>query len=118
MKSPSGGRSPSSSGWGTKTPHLANAVAISERDLVSALELEDRACLVRGRDFEAKSFDDLARLRDLGGIRLGQLAGADPQRVLEADPHVAAHRGRHRGDRHLIAARSQHRPMIVLAPEQ
>ena len=42
----------------------------------------------------------------------------DPERILKTDAHVAAHRGRHGGDRHLVAAGAQHRPAIVLAPEQ
>ena len=57
-------------------------------------------------------------LGDLLGVRLGELAGADPERVLQADADVAAHRGRHRGDRHLVAPGAEHRPVIVLVAEQ
>src|SRR3954454_3625880 len=71
---------------------------------VAALELQDLAGLVRGRDLEAEALDDLARLHDLLGVRFRELAGPDPERVLETDAHVAAHRGRHGGDRQLVAA--------------
>ena len=52
------------------------------------------------------------------GVRLGELAGADPERVLQPDAHIAAHRGRHRGDLHLVAPRAEHGPVIILAAEQ
>src|SRR5947207_8097598 len=85
---------------------------------VPALEHQDFARLIRRRDFQSQPLDDLARLGDLRGIRLGELAGADPQRVLKADAYVAAHRGCHRGDLHLVAARAEHGPVIILAAEE
>src|SRR6516165_10967984 len=59
---------------------------ILERDLVGALEREDLARLVGRGDLEPQPFEDLARHADLVGIGGGELALADPQRVLEADP--------------------------------
>src|SRR3954471_8845828 len=79
------------------------AVRRSKIHAVAALELQDLAGLVRGRDLEAEALDDLARLHDLRRVRFGELAGPDPERVLEPDAHVAAHRGRHGGDRQLVA---------------
>src|ERR1700723_3238546 len=53
----------------------------SESDLVAAFQRQDLPRLVGRRDLQAKSFDDLANLRHLIGIRLRELAGADPQAV-------------------------------------
>src|ERR1700730_433794 len=83
-----------------------------QRHLVSALELEDRTRVIGARDFETKSLDDLPDFCDLRGVRFGELSRSEPQRILKANTHVATHRGRHRGDGHLIAARAQHRPMV------
>src|SRR2546423_14095161 len=85
---------------------------VSKPDLVAALERKDFARLVRAREREPEPFHDLARLLDLHGVRLGKLAGPDPQRILEADAHVAAHGGRHGGDRHLVAAGAEHGPVV------
>src|SRR4051812_21398521 len=41
----------------------------SHFELVAALEIEDFAGLVRGRDLEAEALDDLAGERDLLGVR-------------------------------------------------
>src|SRR4029079_5018245 len=70
----------------------------SEIHLVAALERQDFARLVGRGDFEAEALDDLAHLGDLLRVRLGQLAGADPERVLHADADVAAHRQHLRRD--------------------
>src|ERR1044072_9212064 len=78
--------------------------ANSETHLAAALEHQDLARLVRGGDLQSQPLDDLPHLGDLRGVRLGELARADPERVLEADAHIAAHRGRHRGNRHLVTA--------------
>ena len=51
------------------------------------------------------------------GIASGEPAGPGPQRILEPDAHVAAHGGRHRGDRHLVAAGAQDRPAVVVAEQ-
>src|SRR5207302_8330463 len=64
----------------------------SEADLVAALQLQHLAGVVRRGELEAEAFDDLPGPGDLLGIRFRQLAGADPQRVLQADADVAAHR--------------------------
>src|SRR6185503_6952657 len=71
---------------------------------VSALQLQDRARLVRRGDLEAEPLDDLARGVHLLGVGLGELAGADPEGILEAYADVAAERNGLRGDRELIAA--------------
>src|SRR5216683_3043932 len=85
----------------------------SEPDLIAALEREDLARLVRAGELEPEALDDLACSLDLHGVRLGELARADPQRIFEPDPHVTAHGGGHRGDRHLVAAGTEHGPMII-----
>src|SRR6185312_11377129 len=90
----------------------------SEIHPIGPLQPEDLARVVGRRDLEAQALDDLPHLADLLGIRGRELAGPDPYRILEADAHVAAHRGRHGGDRHLIATGAEHRPAIVLAAEQ
>src|SRR3954471_21751256 len=84
---------------------------------VAALELQDLAGLVRGRDLEAEALDDLARLHDLLGVRFRELAGPDLERVLETDAHVAAHRGRHGGDRQLVAAGAEYGPVVLVAEQ-
>src|SRR5579872_4064619 len=60
----------------------------SKRHLIATLERENLARLVGRGDLVAEAFEDLAHLRDLLGIRFGELAGADPQRVLHADANV------------------------------
>src|SRR2546430_3622341 len=40
---------------------------------------------------------------------------AEPQAVLQADAHVAAHHRRHRGDEHLVAPGAEHRPQVGVA---
>src|SRR5947209_211460 len=89
----------------------------SEADLVAALQLQHRAGIVGGGEFEAEALDDLPGLGDLLGIRLRELAGADPQRILQADANVAAHGGGHRGDRELIAAGAENRPAILVSEQ-
>src|SRR5690242_13461639 len=75
--------------WGAlRSAHVARR---SEPDLVAALELQHLARLVRARDGEAEPFDDLAHRAHLLRVALGELAGAEPERVLEADADVAAH---------------------------
>src|SRR6185437_2939163 len=87
----------------------------SKRHLISALERKNLARLVGRRDLVAKAFENLAHLRDLLGVRLGEPAGADPERILHADAHVAAHRRRHGGNPHLALPGAEHRPVIVVA---
>ena len=45
-------------------------------------------------------------------------SGADPNQIFKPNAHIPSHSGSHRGDRHLIAARSQHRPVIIRPSEQ
>src|SRR5262249_49525476 len=87
----------------------------SKRRLVAALEREDFARLVRGCDLQPKTFENLAHLSDLLGVGLCKLACSDPEGILHADAHVAAHGGSHRCNAHLVGARTEHRPMIVVA---
>src|SRR5262249_3035367 len=87
----------------------------SKCHLVAALEGEDFARLVRGCDLKPETFEDLAHLSDLLGVRFRELAGTDPEGILHADAHVAAHGGSHRCHAHLVGARTKHRPMIIVA---
>ena len=73
--------------------------------------------IVGRRDLEPQPLDDLPRRAHLRGIRLGELAGSEPQAVLEPDAHVAAHRRRLRGDRQLVAAGAEHAPAVLVAEE-
>src|ERR1700704_2905752 len=98
--------------------HMCRAVRWKlEGDLVAALELEKFPRLVRTGDLKPKPFDDLADLRHLFGIGFCEAAGADPQTVFEPDPDVAAHRGSHRGDRHLGAAGAEDRPVVAITEQ-
>src|SRR5665213_264574 len=89
----------------------------SETDLVASFQRQYFPRLVGRCDLQAKPFDDLSNLRHLVGIRLCELAGADPQAVFETDADIPAHGGRHRRDRHLGAAGAEHGPAIVLAEQ-
>src|SRR6476660_6100525 len=87
----------------------------SKRHLVAALEREDFARLVRGCGLQPKTFENLAHLSDLLGVGLRKLACSDPEGILHADAHIAAHGGSHRCNAHLVGACTEHRPMIVVA---
>src|SRR4029450_864428 len=89
----------------------------SKCHLVAALEREDFARLVRGRDVKAEPFQDLSHLGDLLGVRFSQLARAYPERILHADPNVAAYRSGNGRNPHLVGACAEHRPMIVVAKQ-
>src|SRR5436190_2026740 len=80
----------------------------SEIHLVAALEREDLARVVRRRDLQSESLENLAHPGHLLRVRFRKLARPDPQRVLHADAHVATHRGGLRGDAHLVGARAEH----------
>ena len=54
---------------------------------------------------------------DLVGIAGGELAAADPQRILEPDPDIAAHDRAHRHQRQLMAAGGKDRPVIGVAEQ-
>src|SRR6266852_2281375 len=58
----------------------------SERDLVAALEFQDLARLIGGRDVQSESFDDLSNLRYLIGIGWCEPSGADPEAVFQSHP--------------------------------
>ena len=73
--------------------------------------------IVRRRDLEPQPLDDLPRRAHLRRVRLGELARSEPQAVLEPDAHVAAHRGRHRSDRQLVAAGAEHAPAVLVAEQ-
>ena len=55
--------------------------------------------------------------RTCSALLVASLPGAGPQRVLEPDAHVAAHRGGLRGDGELIAPGAEHRPFVCLAEQ-
>src|SRR6185437_11814193 len=88
---------------------------LSERDLAAAFQLQDFARLVRRRHTEAEPFEDLPHGAHLLGVAGGEPSGAGPQRILQPDAHVAAHRRGLRRYGQLIAAGSQHRPFVALA---
>src|SRR5512145_2175032 len=90
--------------WGSES----RAFRRLEADPVGALELEHLARLVRRRHLEIERLDDGDDAPDLVGVALRQRARAVPQRVLEADADVAAHRRGERRDRHLVAPRAEH----------
>src|SRR4051794_18579390 len=69
-----------------------------EAHMPSSLQFEHFARLVGRRHGEAHLLDEAARLRPLLGVRFRELAAAEPQAVLQADAHVAAHHRRHGGD--------------------
>src|SRR5450631_2633701 len=81
----------------------------SDFELVAALQIENFAGLVRCRHLQAEAFDDLAGERYLLGIRCRHPAWRCPQRVFKPDADIAAHGGRHRRDRELIASGAEHR---------
>ena len=90
----------------------------SKRDFVPTLERQDCAGLGGAGDCKPQPLDDPAHLGNLFGIGLRQLARADPERILKAHPHIAAHGGRLGCDRHLGAAGAEHAPAISVAAEQ
>src|SRR5688572_13177116 len=81
----------------------SDRIWLLDADEVLALEVQDRTRLVRRRDRQAESLDDLADQADLLLIG-GELVAALPQRVFESHAHVSAHRRRHRRDAHLTAS--------------
>src|SRR5690606_14610135 len=86
-----------------------------ECDPVAALELQHGARLVRRGDFKAQPLDQGAHLRHLLRIAFRKLAGADPQRILQSHPHIAAHCRGHGCDSHLVAPGAQHGPCVAVA---
>src|SRR5439155_24648015 len=86
-------------------------------DIPAAFELQHLARVVRRSNGEAELLENPPRLRDLGSIRFGELPASEPQAVLAADAHVAAHHRRHRGDEHLVAAGAQDRPVVRVAEQ-
>ena len=82
-----------------------------------ALEREQLAGLVRGRDLERQLAQDADDLRDLVGVRLRQLALRVVEAVLEADPHVAPHDRPDRDETRLVATGAENRPDVGV-PEQ
>src|SRR5438094_6251361 len=98
-------------------PSIAIAIKNLEIDIAAAFQLQHLARVVRRSDGEAELLENPPRLRDLGSIRFGELPAAEPQAVLEADAHVAAHHRRHRGDEHLVAAGAPDRPVVSVAEQ-
>src|SRR5260221_4127450 len=83
----------------------------------SSFELQHLSCIVRRCDHKAELLEDAARLGDLLGVRFRELPAPEPQAVLQADAHVAAHHRAHRGGEHLVAAGAQHRPAKPVAEQ-
>src|SRR5438132_12953765 len=86
-------------------------------DIACAFQFQHVPRLVRRRHREPQLLENAARLRDLLGVRFRELPAAEPQAVFQSDAHVAAHHRRHRGDKHLVAPRAEHRPVIGVAEE-
>src|ERR1051326_504381 len=100
----------SSAGVEKETSNRSAAARSLETDIPSSLEFEHLPRIVGARDDQAELLQDAACLGDLLRVRLRELPAAEPQAVLEADAHVAAHHRAHRGDEHLVAAGGYHRP--------
>src|SRR3974390_2254299 len=88
-----------------------------EIHLVAALKRQDLARFIGRGDFEAEALDDLAHLGDLLRVGLGKLAGPEPQRVLHADTHVAAHRQNLSRHTHLRGAGAERRPFVIVTEQ-
>src|SRR5712672_1717646 len=65
--------------------------AASEGDGVAAFEREHRPRLVGCCDLEREVLDNRPDALDLVGVAFGELASADPQRILEPHPDIASH---------------------------
>src|SRR4029078_3286372 len=89
----------------------------SKGHLVAALERQDFTGFIGGRYFEPQAFEDLADLGHLLGMGFGQFTGADPERILHANPDVATDGGCDRRDTHLVLTGAKHRPMIIVPEE-
>src|SRR5688500_2815831 len=88
-----------------------------ESHISSSFELEHLARVVRRRHRQPQFFQHALRLRHLLGVRFRELAAPEPQAVLEPDAHVSAHHRRLRRDRHLVAPRAEHRPVVGVAEQ-
>src|SRR4029079_3284218 len=73
----------------------------SKCHLITALERQDFARLVRRGNLKPEALEDLANLCDLLRVGFAQFTGADPERILHPHPNVAADGSRDRGDPHL-----------------
>src|SRR3954470_17578431 len=83
----------------------------------SSFELQHLPRIVRRGDDEAELFQYAARLAHLLGVRFRELSSPEPEAVLEADAHVAAHHRAHRGDEHLVAPCAEHGPQVLVAEQ-
>src|SRR5262245_53106192 len=83
----------------------------------SSFEFQHLPGIVWRRDYQPQLFQYAARLRYLLGVRSGELPAPDPQAVLEADAHIAAHHRRLRRDLHLRAAGAEHGPQVLVAEQ-
>src|SRR5688572_24153810 len=104
--------------WAAQTDEKAatlSAVKSLKSDIPCSFQFEHLARVVRRGDREAEVFEHALRLRDLLGVRFGELPAADPKTVLKPDTHVAAHHRGLRGDLHLRASGAEHRPVIGIA---
>src|SRR5690606_23123669 len=89
----------------------------SESHLISAFQLKDFACLVRRRNLEAQTLEDLPDKPHLFGVALGQATRAGPQRVFKAYANVATHGRCHRRDWQLMTSRAKDAPPIVVTEQ-
>src|SRR5487761_2395972 len=96
---------------------LGFSLARSDFHVLTALQREDLACFIGRCDLEAELLENSPDLRDLFGVRGGELAAADVKGVLETDADVSAHHRRLRYQRHLLPAGREHRPDVVAAEE-
>src|SRR6218665_2791859 len=93
------------------------AVGGSKVNVVPSLQSQDLPRLLRCRYLRAEPFNERSRALDLVGIGFGEPPWAVPQRIFEADAHVATHGQRLRGDWHLVAAHAENRPDVVVAEQ-
>src|SRR5687768_4186888 len=84
---------------------------------VAAFEAEPGAGFVGGGGLEGEGLQDAADLLDLLGVRAGELAFAQIDAVLEADPDVAAHDRADRAEAHLVAPGGEDREQVLIAEQ-
>src|SRR6266702_5430659 len=111
---------PAQSTWPTSRTPFAELMMLAsflELNAIGTLQGQHLPCFRRRRHLIAELLDDAANLRHLLGVARRKLAGADVERVLKPDAHIAAqHRGR-AAEIELVATARQHRPQIIVAEQ-